>query len=122
MNIGTKFKIKPEQNTGELPSEIRITGVNGQSVFVSSDIGTFESSESIISTFYDKVEDLTLDTMPKLVVQELDEMITIFETYAQTQHAATGIMLKTKILSLKNEIEKILGVSSVVFKLGKKVD
>jgi hypothetical protein len=120
--VGLKLKLKPEQLQAELPQEIEVTLVDGESIHVTSEAGTFESSKDILDAFYVKAEELTLESLPKTVIEALAEVIALFDVYAATQSALAGIQVKTKLLTLKDSVARVSGHKSEgVSLLGRKI-
>lgn len=119
---GTKLKLRADQAEADLPKEITITSIEGDAILVTSEAGTFESNADILDAFYEKAEEFSLETMPKLTLEALDEVIALFDVYAATQSPVAGIQVKTKLTLLKDAIEKATGKKVIVHSiLGKKV-
>ena len=124
---GQVLSLKPEHAAEGLPSEVRVVKQEikdgGVAVTVSSEAGDFESTQEILDNFYVVKEEFSLETMPKLTVQAIDEIVALFDVFAASQSAIAGIQVKTKLMGLKDNISKVAGIKAApaVHLLGKKL-
>jgi hypothetical protein len=120
---GLKLKLKAESQDEDLPKTLTVATVTPEAVFVINEENeTIESQEAILNAFYDKAEELTVENLPTHVVEALKEVVGLFDMYAATQHPTAGIQVKSKLIILKEEIEKLTGAkSSATSLLGRKV-
>jgi hypothetical protein len=128
---GQVYKIKPEQEQPGLPIEVTLSKLDlltGVAMLTSVD-GSYESSIEILETFYNLKEDFNLLNMPKLTVVAIDEVMSLFDIFAASQNALAGIEVKSKLMSLKSNIQKAADlpkevsseVEEEVSPLGKKI-
>lgn len=123
MKEGQVYKIKEGQETAGLPAEVTISRIEGESIFIASPEGVWESTEEVIETFYTIKEEFNLVNMPKLAIEAIDEAISLMEIFVSTQNPLAGLTVKTKLLALKENISKVSGIKSIVpdSLLGKKI-
>lgn len=124
--VGQTLVRKPEQDQAGLPQEVRIENIvdseEGRAITIKSDEGTFESNPQILDTFYDIKTQLTLENLPQVVISELDEIGSLFDIYGSSGSPAAGIQVKSKIMGLKEDIQKLTGQTPEVASiLGKKL-
>lgn len=128
---GQVYKIKPEQEQPGLPKEVTLSKldlVSGAATLSSPD-GSYESTIEILETFYNLKEEFNLLNMPKLTVVAIDEVMSLFDIFAASQNALAGIEVKSKLMSLKINIEKaadlskeeVPAVEESISPLGKKI-
>lgn len=104
------WKLKAEhQGSEDLPKEITIGKIDGETIVITSEQGTVESTAAIIEMFYELKEELSLDTLPKHIVAGIDEVIRLFDAYAVSQDPITGMSVKSKLIALKSVAAKIGG-------------
>jgi hypothetical protein len=117
------YKLKEGQDQAGLPLEVTITKIDGDAIFITSSEGSWESTEEIIETFYDPKEDFSIENMPKLSMDAIDEVVSLIEIFVSTQNPIAGLQAKTKLLGLKDNIAKVGGIKSAspASILGKKV-
>lgn len=105
---GQVYKIKPEQEQPGLPQEVTLSKVDltiGSATLSSVD-GSYESTIEILESFYDLKEEFNLTNLPKLTVNAIDEVISLFDIFAASQNALAGIEVKSKLMGLKSNIQK----------------
>ena len=104
------WKLKAEHvGSEDLPNEISISKVDGETIVIASEQGTVESTTSILEMFYEQKEELSLETLPKHVGTSVDEVIRLFDSYAYSQDPVTGISVKSKLMALKASAAKFGG-------------
>ena len=124
---GQVLILKPDAVQEGLPSEVTVVKQEikdgGVAVTVSSEAGTFESTQEILDTFYVVKEEFSLESLPKLTVQAIDEVLALFDAFAATQSPLAGVQVKTKLMGLKDNIAKTAGLKTepTHHLLGKKV-
>jgi hypothetical protein len=123
LNVNQVFKIKEGQETAGLPSEVTITKIEGASVFISATDGSaYESNAEVLEAFYTPKEEFSAETLPKMSIEALDDIIAHFDLYASTESALAGVNVKIKLLALKDNIAKVAGIKSTAQTiLGKKI-
>lgn len=105
---GQVYKIKPEQEQPGLPQEVTLSKVDlvtGAATLTSTD-GSYESTIEILESFYNLKEEFNLTNLPKLTVNAIDEVISLFDIFAASQNALAGIEVKSKLIGLKSNIQK----------------
>lgn len=116
------LKLKEEHAGADLPKEITISKVDGDTIIINSEEGTVESTAAILESFYELKEELTLESLPRTVISTLDEVIRLFDAYASSSEPAIGLQVKTKLMSLKASAAKISGEkASGLAALGRKL-
>jgi hypothetical protein len=123
MKEGQVYKIKEGQEAVGLPAEVTISRVDGEVVFITSNGEGWESTKEIVETFYVAKEEFTAESMPKLAMEAIDEAISLLEVFVSTQNPMAGLQAKTKLVTLKDNIAKTVGlkVATPASVLGKKV-
>lgn len=105
------YKVKESQKQEGLPEEITIkTILSSEAIVVTSADGDYETTEEVINTFYEPKEEFSLETMPKLTIQAIDEAIALIEIFVTTNNGLAGLQAKTKLITLKEDISKVIGL------------
>jgi hypothetical protein len=124
---GQVYRLKPEQEQEGLPKEVTLSSINPVTGFarLSSSEGVYDSTLEILESFYILKEEFSLVNMPKLTVAAIDEVMSLFDIFAASQSALAGIEVKSKLMNLKDNIQKAADLPTEteeqVSPLGKKI-